>query len=282
MKMNLRILSSAIVAALAATLGLGTGQSAFAAIELIPHRAVYGMNLHSAQRGSGITGARGNMIYGFRDGCEGWSSETNVKLHLQYAEGDQVTTEWTFASWEAKDGKSYQFRTRQARNGTTIENLKGRVKRSSPDAVTDAKFSEPEGKVITLPKDTLFPTRHLTNMLEAGADGRKFFSRRVFDGASLDNPYEINAVQVSRSPFTGAKKADATEKLISEAGLPAELPKHYRLAFFAARSQTGEPQFELGVDYRADGIARFIRQDFGGFIIDLVLEKIEVLKKARC
>ena len=68
MKMNLRILSSAIVAALAATLGLGTGQSAFAAIELIPHRAVYGMNLHSAQRGSGITGARGNMIYGFQIG----------------------------------------------------------------------------------------------------------------------------------------------------------------------------------------------------------------------
>jgi hypothetical protein len=282
MKMNLRYFLIAIVLPMATTLGIGIGQSAIAAIELIPHRAVYGMTLHSAQRGSGISGARGNMIYGFSNGCEGWSSETNVKLQLLYAEGDQVSTEWAFASWEAKDGKSYQFRTRQARNGTTIENLKGLVKRSAPNAAAEAKFSEPEGEVIKLPKNTLFPTRHLIALLESGAQGRKFFSSKVFDGASLENPYEINAVQVKRSPFTEAKKADATEKLISDSGLAAETSKHYRLAFFAMRSKTGEPQFELGVDYRSDGIARFIRQDFGDFVIDLVLEKIEVLDKPSC
>jgi hypothetical protein len=43
-----------------------------------------------------------------------------------------------------------------------------------------------------------------------------------------------------------------------------------------------QPDFELGVDYRPDGVSRFIRQDFGDFVVDLTLEKIELFKNSGC
>ena len=258
------------------------GMPAFAVIELAPHRAVYDMVLYSAERGSGISGARGKMIYSFRDGCDGWSSETSVKLRLLYAEGDQVVTEWAFASWEAKDGKSYQFRTRQDRNGDTIENLKGKVERTAGGAAATAVFSEPEDTTIELPEGTLFPTRHLSDAFQAHKDGKIIFNGKVFDGASLDNPYEINVVMSRRTALGDSGRAEALDRMIDKAGFANAQTAHYRLAFFNLGSRTEEPEFELGVDYRSDGIARFIRQDFGDFIIDLFLEEVEALKKASC
>ena len=251
------------------------------AIDMASHRAIYGMKLHAAHSGSGITGARGRMVYSFRGACEGWSSETSVKLQLLYSEGDQVDTEWAFASWEARDGKSYQFSTRQVRNGQLVESLKGSVERKAPGDAAEAKFTDPEDKEIELPKGTLFPTEHLADLLKAGAAGRKIYSRVVFDGASLENPHRINAVVSQRSPLSKGQAAPL-EKAIKAGGLKDAPIQHYRMAFFGLRSVKEQPDFELGVDYRPDGVSRFIRQDFGDFVVDLTLEKIELFKNSGC
>ena len=249
---------------------------------LIPHRAIYDMVMHSAERGSGISSAYGTMVFSFHDGCADWSSETNVKLKISYDEGDDVTTEWAFANWEAKDGLSYQFRMRRGRNGNEIENLKGRLVRSSPSAEAVARFSEPEGKTIRLPEGTLLPSSHMIELLKAGGQGKVMFSRMVFDGASLQNPYEINAVIAKRSLVSHSPRNAYTNKIIAGSGLKAIPPRHYRLAFFPLSSSVEEPSFELGVDYRSDGIALFIRQDFGDFSLDLHLQRLELLEKPNC
>jgi len=272
----------AFTGALLFSLGLMPASADAAGAQLLSHRAIYDMQLYSAHRGSGLSGARGSMVYSFRESCEGWTSETNVKMQLIYAEGDQVGTDWAFASWESKDGKSYQYSTKQTRNGQEVENLKGRVRRSAPDAAAKAEFSSPEGEVIELTKETLFPTRHLNELLAAGAAGKKIFSRMVFDGASLDNPYRINVIVVNKSPLTETATAAKLEGVLKKAGLENLPVKHYRMAFFPARSRQEAPEFELGVDYRADGVSRFIRQDFGDFVIDLKLKDIEVFDRPGC
>ena len=71
---------------------------------LTPHRAIYDMVMHSAEQGSGISSAYGTMVFSFHEGCADWSSETNVNLKILYDQGYDVTTEWAFANWEAKDG----------------------------------------------------------------------------------------------------------------------------------------------------------------------------------
>jgi len=272
--------AAGLAAALAVFTAGGFAPSA-EAIELASHRALYKMTLANATRGSGVSGAKGSMIYSFKDNCEGWTSETNVKLKLLYAEGGEVNTTWSFASWEAKDGKSYRFRIRHTRDGAVVEKLKGTVKRSEPDGAATAEFSSPKDKLIRLPGGTLFPTRHLIDLIAAGEGGKPLFSRTVFDGASLDNPYEISAV-IGKDKGVGSARAKAARAKIAAAGLGEMPARHVRMAFFASRSKKPEPEFELGVDYRPDGVARMIHQDFGTFAIDLLPDKIERLQKPEC
>jgi len=71
-------------------------------------------------------------------------------------------------------------------------------------------------------------------------------------------------------------------QVLAAGGLDPAPVRHMRMAFFPIKSSTAEPEFEVDVDYRADGIANRIRQDFGDFTIDLILDKIKMLKRPIC
>ncbi len=238
------------------------------AIELMPHQAIYRMTLAGSASNSGIAGAEGAMMYKFEEACDAWTSETNVYLKLLYTEGEEMETTWSFVSWEAKDGLKYRFRVRQSRDGTPVENIQGKVIRNKDNGPARAKFAHPEGTVIELPDGTMFPTRHLQALIKQGEKGTLTYARTVFDGASLDNPYNINALITSG----GNRKS----------GKGGETFRHVRMAFFPLASRKEFPDFELGIDYRANGIAEYIVQDFGDFTLNLVPDRIEELDRPKC
>ena len=249
-----------------AVLGVIPVQSAMAGLDLVPHRALYKMSLIEASPKSGIIGARGAMAYRFEDTCDSWVSETKVILKINYSEGNVVETTWGFTSWESKDGLKYHFNVRHSRNGDVIEFLEGKASRSTKEGAATAEYSNPEGTKIKLPKGTLFPTRHLTELLEAGKNKQLMLSKVVFDGASLENPYQINAMITKAS----AKKTKT------------KAAQHVRMAFFPVKAKSEQPEFELGITYRPDGVAEHIKQEFGTFSLDLAPNTIEILKKPDC
>jgi len=253
------------IAILIATILSGTPSQA---IELMPHQAIYRMSLAGSASNSGIAGAEGAMMYKFEEACDAWTSETNVYLKLFYTEGEEMQTTWSFVSWESKDGLKYRFRVRQSRDGTEVEKIQGNVTRDRNNGPARAKFTAPEGTVIELPDGTMFPTHHLQALIKQGEAGTLTYARTVFDGASLDNPYNINALITS-----GGKKKSLTDKSIF---------RHVRMAFFPLASRKEFPDFELGIDYRANGIADYIVQDFGDFTLNLTPDRIEVLDRPKC
>ena len=97
----------------------------------------------------------------------------------------------------------------------------------------------------------------------------------------MDNPYQVNAI-IGRDSAKGSEKANAAQLLLSEAGFKSEDVRHVRMAFFSRESKSPEPEFELGVDYTSDGIARAIRQDFGNFVMDLTPVSIKALARPEC
>lgn len=240
--------------------------ASLAAGELAPHRALYRMSLIEANPNSGITGASGAMMYRFEDVCDAWTSETKVILKLIYAEGDEIQTTWSFASWEAKDGLSYRFNVRHSRNGNDVEVLEGQAKRTVAKGPATATFTVPKDTTIQLPDGTLFPTQHLVELIAAGLNNTLTVSEVVFDGASLENPYQINALITK-------PKAKSTQ---------TKAARHVRMAFFPILAKAEQPEFELGITYRPDGVAERIRQDFGDFSLNLEPDSIEVLKKPNC
>ena len=264
-----------------------------AAERLAPHRAVYRLTLKSARNSSGVVAAEGAMQYRLGETCEAWTVETNIYLRLAYAERGDMNITWSFVGHETKDGLGYRFRLRHARNGQTVDAFKGEARLTAPGAEGEARFDDPSGETVRLPKGTLFPTRHLAQLIAAAEAGQRFFPKAVFDGSSLDNPYQIAAAITAPRPAPGDNAGDnagdkagaagnAADALFRAAGLARTTVWPVRMAFFPAGSRAAEPEFELGVDYRADGVAQRIEQDYGDFVIDMVPGEIEALPKPKC
>lgn len=249
------------------------GAASAAEPKLTSHRAAYEISLYQSREGVGPTAARGLMAYEFTDACERWVAESRIVLDVVYGEETPVRTDWNFTSWESKDGRDYGFNMSHRRNERLEENLKGTA-RLDPGKGGEAAFTGDVATQMSLPKGTLFPTAHLIASLKAALAGQKVFSRPMFDGGSLDNPYDTNVYIVRPKD-----RADKTLALLKKAGFAMDLPVwRHQSAFFSTKSNEGTPVFELEVDYRADGVAERIIQSFGDFAILMTPIKMERIK----
>jgi len=250
---------------------------------LVSHRVVYKMRLMSSRRESGVSAAEGVMLYRFAETCDAWTAETNVFLKLRYAEGPAVNNTWSFAAFESKDGLRYRFRLRHLNDGEPTESLKGSASLDSlggPGRATFRGAAEGGGdETMALPEGTMFPTFHLARVMQAASGGERFLAETIFDGASLKNPYRISATIGAQRPPGAAAGLRAA---LQAAGLDAGPVWPVRLAFFPTKRRSPEPEFEIGVDYRADGIAERVEQDYGGFVIEMTPAEVEVLARPEC
>jgi EipB-like len=246
--------------------------------ELLPHRAIYRMSLAPNEPSNDVAAADGIMLYQFARGCDGWTVENKTVLRLGYENEATTQTVWTFVSWESLDGHHFRFRARYEQDGQKLEKLAGQADLGDEGKGGEAVFDEPQGLRIALPAGTVFPTSHMREVLAAAADQhtpQHTLARVVFDGASVDNPYQVNAL-------FGPLPAAAAEELAKAAGLPV-LPAWWtRMAFFPLASQAALPEFEIDAQYRADGVADRIRQSFERFAVDVRLQNLQVLPKPEC
>ncbi len=245
------------------------------------HKAVYRVKLETAAQGSGVSDASGAMMYKVQENCDSWSTETNINLKLFYVEKDVVQSDWSFVSREAKDGNAYQFRVIHSQGGSVIESYKGSVTREKASGMFRVQYFVPKEFVAELPSGTLFPIKHLMELISTGKKRGRIFSGIVFDGASSENPYEVNAV-IGKERLVGVTSALPVLELFDEVGLELLPVRHVRMAFFTQAYTQAEPEFELGVDYRSDGIARSIKQDFGHFVLGLTPNSLEIFDSPRC
>ncbi|WNJ98564.1 DUF1849 family protein [Thalassospiraceae bacterium LMO-JJ14] len=265
-----------------------------------PHRALYQMELGSTSQGSDVVDARGTMYYRFEPQCDGWDVESRVALSLHYgmigAAPEVVETAWTFSSFESYDGMDFTYAVDHKRNGLIEEVFAGEAGKDS--AGGGASFSDEEFTAVDLPPGTLFPAEHLIRLLKHARLGDGPFRQVVFDGANTDNPYEVNAIVIG--PVTDGQVAVANNRQTAKkphnpllVGASSALPGaagtntskniwRVRMAYFPFHGHSDIPEFELEVDYREDGIAERMIQDFGDFTLTLTPSRIEVLPRAEC
>lgn len=245
------------------------------AVELAPHRAIYRMALSRANHGSDVVGADGLMYYRFEKTCDGWTVENKTALRLTYEDDSESNTVWTFASWEPFGGRGFRFGARYVQDGDNVETLTGTATLNRAGGPGVARFREPPNKEIALPAGTVFPTEHLRQMLREAEAGGRAYSHVVFDGASLDNPYFVNALFGPLPAEEAAAEANALR-------LKPEKTFWVKMAFFPLAEREADPEFEISTHYRADGIAGFMTQRFQTFTLELRLQRLELLPSPRC
>lgn len=301
LKLNV-FLSVAAALSLAGTAYVPASAFADAAVQrLTPHRALYEMNLAEVRQGANVSNAKGVMYYRFEPLCDGWEVETRVALRLGYGTGSEsetVDTKWSFSSFETFDKKRFSFQVDHSQGDNLLEVYDGDAVRDADTGQGSADFYVPGGEQSTLPKGTLFPAQHLVHLLETARSGGTLDRSTVFDGASIVNPYVVNTVVIGRvenAPLAGIlpHRPKAAQNAGEEAkAVPAKLDTtetviqpvwRFRMAYFPAAEAAGSlPDFELEIDYREDGVATRIEQDFGDFTLDLTPSRIETLPYPDC
>ncbi|HWI26787.1 MAG TPA: cell envelope integrity EipB family protein [Stellaceae bacterium] len=263
--------------ALSVALFLAAGPAALAA-DIAPHRALYSLDLAQTKAASGVTAATGAMVYEWGETCDGWTVQQRFRLRLQYAEQDDVDVSSSLVTWESKDGLRYRFNERRVRNGELDEEIKGKAKLDGSGKGGSAEFTKPEAATLTLPPGTIFPTAHTLVLIARARAGDQLVSRKVFDGATVENAGQITAV-IGPELKPGAQ--DQGVKL-PKSPLLQRPSWRMRLAFFPANSNQEQPDYELGMRLLDNGVSQDMTLDYGDYVVHAKLDDIEALPRPKC
>lgn len=271
----MKVLNGIAGVALAASFSLpaaaaGPGPAA----DLLPHRAAYHLTLGDIDSSSPVIQAQGRLDFEWSDACDGWVVQQRFRVRMAYEDGLLADFGWTLSSWESKDGKRYRFFIRRFSGGNEIERVRGEATLGA-DGTGRATFSEPEVREIALPAGTLFPTQHTIDVLAGAGAAESPLWRLVFDGSGDEGLFGVSAA-LSRSLPAGARTQIASP-------LIAQVPSwRFNLAFFGIDESNAEPEQEQGLRLFANGVVDEMRLNYGDFILNGDLNRVEALPVPDC
>ncbi|QJE72563.1 cell envelope integrity EipB family protein [Aerophototrophica crusticola] len=263
-------LAGAAVLTLAAAMPAWSAQ---AVPDIAPHLATYKLSLASARSQSPVSGVDGKMTFAWNDSCDAWTIEQRFQVNFIYAEGEQMELNTSYATWEAKDGRSYRFNVKKLSNGELEEELRGEATLDGGQGGV-ARFSKPEAKEVKLAPGTMFPTAHTLKLLAQVNTPETFLSAPVFDGAESDGPSGVGALIGKPRPVAPAQ-VDAAELLKGKAW-------QVFLAFFPTDPLEALPEYETSLVLLENGVVRSMVIDYGEFKVDVELESLERRPKGPC
>jgi hypothetical protein len=239
------------------------------AVDILPHRAVYEMDLNSAVSRSNIADVEGFMAFEWRDSCDGWSITQKMAMTIYYSTGETTDFGWTLNSWEAKDGLKYGFFVRRVQNGQEQEALRGSAELQGAGKSGVAHYTAPERRELQLPAGTLFPTAHTLKVLEEAEAATNFFWSEVFDGSDEQGLFGVGVIIGKRTQPPA--EPETPKELVGVASW------RLGLAFFPHASKELEPEHEQDLRLYRNGVAEDLVLQYGDFSVRAALKQLEAL-----
>lgn len=255
---------------------------AAAAGALVPHRAIYDMELGDVAQGAGVAALSGRMVYEFSgSACEGYSVSFRFVTKLLNTAGTAQVTDLRTSSFEDPNALAYQFLSKTYVDQKLVDSTRGSVAVDAGSKTVNLK--EPEEKTLPIDVETLFPTEHLRKIIETGLSGGTFLAADVFDGSDTgDKVYATTAVigtakqetiPMSDAPTAPASTIDgATYWPVSVAYFDKDMSDH------------GEemPSYQLAFKLYDNGISRELTLNYGDFTIKGKLRDLEFFEETGC
>ncbi|TFH46547.1 MAG: DUF1849 family protein, partial [Lysobacterales bacterium] len=240
---------------------------------LLSHRAVYGISRHTGSTANDITGVKGRLEITFEVACDGWRMEQYIGFRLYHAEGAGLEHLAQLSGWESINGTDYWFSSHSYQDRELLDHLGGVARLNSPGESGEARFAKPKKIVRLLPGGTVFPARHLMELIATAKAGKSHLTLTVFDGSTLDSPYEITA-------FIGTERAPEGDNALRFVSNKRSWP--FRLAYFKQAAVQPSPEFELSAILYENGVAGDMIYDYGDFSMQVKLRELEVLPVQEC
>lgn len=224
---------------------------------LLPHRAVYQLQLEHTTPDSAIANAVGDLVFQIDDNCDAWSTITEMRFAVRYNSGEESRFGTYLSAWEKKDGTAYRFQVKRRSTAPRNEVIDGEAA-IPPDGEGMATFLSPSERTMALPKGTLFPTLHSLAVLDAAEAGELSIYRTVFDGTEEDSLFEVNSVIIG--PVDPAEPATLETPL-----LDGVTSWRVALAYFESIDDSGQPSHEAILRLYENGVIDEQTFDFGDF-----------------
>ena len=243
-----------------------------AVVELQPHRAYYTITLEGPPNPqTSVTEVQGTMLIEFSKVSEGWTVQERSDLRLIHDDGSTERNRWGYVTFESQDGNRLHFNTYRKVEGELVEEIKGQAIRDGKKI--NVTYQKPQKKTITITEDVLFPTQHITSLLDVAQKGESIFPRLVFDGSSDVGPSEINTFVGSKKVMTENLSTDTDHQFANQPFWPVR---------FAVHSQGKidyEPNYVTTQELLPNGIIKQYVIDYGNIKIRGVLDRIEFLQE---
>lgn len=150
-------------------------------IKIIPHTAEYKISLVK-NKNPDVQDVVGSLVITVKE-SEGYISEQHAILEVRYNDDSKDEYETFLASWESKDGKSYNFNLKTSQNKEEEFLVRGKAKiESSKDG--QVVYQIPENQKIDLPEGTVFPMKFLRILLQDAIQKKTSKNAIVFDGSN--------------------------------------------------------------------------------------------------
>jgi Domain of unknown function (DUF1849). len=257
-------------------LAAGIGAVAAAPAGLAPHRAVYDLSLKDASESSGIDGMSGRMVYEFSgSACEGYTTKFRFVTQTESGETSRLTDQQTI-TFEDVRRHVFRFDTRSYVDQALDHTTKGEANLADGEVRVD--LDEPDREVFGLGK-ALFPTEHMIELITRAKNGERFYESRIFDGS--DNADEAMLTTTVIGPV---KQPDATDREAAVAGGLAEAAYWPVVISYFNEKAAGDtrPSYLITFKLYENGVTRDLTMDYGDFVLQGKLAKLEMLPPKPC
>lgn len=243
---------------------------------LVPHKALYDIDLVATRSGSQIINISGKMFYEWKPSCEAWITDHRFSLFYEYADSPGMRITSDFSTFEPFEGSSFDFTSRRKRDGNLYQEIRGRAVLGEKDK--KATYTLPEKLKYDLSAGTFFPMAHTVEMVRQARAGKKFFSAEVFDGSDEEGPIEINTFFGSEanamSVITPSKNIDM--------GLINTPAWNVRMAVFPLADTEEYADYEMSMIFHDNGVISDMLIEYDDFSVSQRLIALEPLEKEDC
>lgn len=265
-------LAMALVAGSAVSLTAAIANAAVAG-GLVPHRAVYDIQLKQASERSGIEGMRGRMVYEFSGSeCAGYTTSFRFVTRIDTGEQIRVTDQQSMTFEDLAAGK-FRFETKSFTDDQMDKDVSGAA--ADENGKVMIELEEPAPRALEL-ADSRFPAEHMLEVIANARKGKAMFEARIFDGSEDgDKSYLTTTVVGPARKPTASEAADTSTGIVAgQAYWPVSI------AYFDEKAP-GDllPIYTQSFKLYENGISRDLTLDYGDFVLAGKLTKLEVLGK---
>lgn len=271
-----RVLKRLLLASVFATLSAQAMASA-----VVPHRAIYDLEMIRTAQSGNIGGVTGRMAYEITGSeCDGWTVSFRLVNQFQYKEGESRLIDTQSSSWETGDGREMNYSQKEFIDSKQGDEKRLAVSRAAKDAEGEGKIILPKESSFKISSETIFPMRHQLRLMDAAAKGETRDVSLIYDGSEDDKP--VRAITtIGKKVDAGTSKDDASNPNAS--GLQKLPSWPVSIGYYSTDESSAEtPLYQINFDMYENGVSTGLVMDYGNFALSGKLAHLEFLKPETC